>query len=141
MSGGPLDQLVEALNDPEIVERLLEYIMTPDMMRLLDNLPTLIRLASRLSEEETVEALSKLVNLVVELDRRGLLDRLIALIGKVEPEKIERLVETLEAPAEPAGMLDLAKALKNPEVRKGMGLLLRILSVLGEAPVGSGNKQ
>ena len=133
MSGGPLDQLVEALNDPEIVERLLEYIMTPDMMRLLDNLPTLIKLASRLSEEKAVEALSKLVDLVVELDRRGLLDRLAALLEKIEPEKVERLVETLEAPAEPAGMLDLAKALKNPEVRRGMGLLLRVLSVLGEA--------
>ncbi len=140
MSGGPLDQLVEALNDPEIVERLLEYIMTPDMMRLLDNLPTLIRLASKLSEEEAAEALGKLISLVVELNRRGLLDRLAALLEKVEPEKIERLVETLEAPAEPAGMLDLAKALKNPEIRRGMGLLLRVLSVLGEASRSTGSK-
>lgn len=139
MSDGPLNQLVEALNDPEIVERLLEYIMTPDMMRLLDNLPTLIQLASRLSEEETAEALNKLVNLVVELNRRGLLDRLADFLGKVEPEKVERLAETLEAPAQPTGMLDLARALKNPDVRRGMGILLRVLKILGGASGSAGD--
>ena len=127
---GPLDQLVELLNDPEIVERLLEYIVTPDTMRLLDNLPRLISLVSKLSEEEVVEAIRKLVNLVVELDRRGVLDQLASLVERVEPEKMERVIEALGAPPEPAGVLDLAKALKDPEVRRGMGLLLRVLGAL-----------
>ncbi|MEB3806045.1 MAG: DUF1641 domain-containing protein [Desulfurococcales archaeon] len=100
------------------------------------------------------EALGKLVDLVMNLEKSGLLDLLVAL---TEPEVIHRIMDlvlvrgTLELgdsidflldklgdivgaltrDVEPAGLSQVLGSLKDPEVARGLARLVEILRVLG----------
>lgn len=120
------------MSDVEAVERLLDYLQKP----------------------EASETIEKLVRLLENLDRSGVLDLLIAV---TEPEVVERLagiivstgllrlLDNLEplmdalgragtalvAEEEPKSLSQILAELKDPAVRRGLARLLAALRELG----------
>lgn len=120
------------MSDVEAVEKLLDYLQKPG----------------------AAETLEKLLKLMENLDRSGVLDLFIAI---TEPEVIERLssilvstgllrlLDNLEplmdalgrastaltAPAEPKSLSQILAELKDPAVRRGLSRLISALRELG----------
>ncbi|MCE4626296.1 MAG: DUF1641 domain-containing protein [Desulfurococcales archaeon] len=115
----------------------------------------LAQLLTELENPEFQEALSKLLELVKNLEKSGLLDMLVAI---TEPEVINRIfdmvittgtmklgdsiegllnklgdvAEALQEDVKPASLSELIASLKDPEVAKGLGRLIVLLKALGK---------
>ncbi|MCE4622006.1 MAG: DUF1641 domain-containing protein [Desulfurococcales archaeon] len=115
----------------------------------------LAQLLTELENPEFQEVLSKLLELVKNLEKSGLLDMLVAI---TEPEVINRIfdmvittgtmklgdsiegllnklgdvAEALQEDSKPASLSELLASLKDPEVAKGLGRLIALLKALGK---------
>jgi len=83
---GVLD-LLQALTDPDVVERLSHILVTPGLLRLLDNLDkltdTLSRVASALEEPAEPASLGRLLAELRDPEVRRGLARLLAVIREI----------------------------------------------------------
>lgn len=115
----------------------------------------LAELLSGLEDPDLQNALSKMIELLKNLERSGLLDMMIAL---TEPEVVNRimdmvittgtlklgdsvdtlldmlgkLADALVKEPEPMGLSQVLASLKDPEVAKGLARLVAILKILGK---------
>jgi len=87
-------EIIQALLDEGVLEKLVKYLVTPDTLRVLDRLETLLKvgsyLAISLEEEAEPKSLLGILNTVrkdPEL-RAGLvkLIKFIKLVGSIKPE-------------------------------------------------------
>lgn len=82
---GLLDAIFH-LADSEIIGELAKVILTTDLVRAINGVENLLKLAGELSNEDTVVALNKAMDLVKALDRIGIMDSLNDLLK--EPELV-----------------------------------------------------
>ncbi|MEB2837232.1 MAG: DUF1641 domain-containing protein [Desulfurococcales archaeon] len=116
-------------------------------------------LARILSEPGAAEALEKLVRVAVKLDEAGVLDLLEALAdGRLIREFLEaalsggairvldqlndivkeigEVADAIVAEPRPVGLSGLLRALRDPEVQRGLGRLIALLRALGRVRLG-----
>lgn len=105
MEESGLLSLMKGLSDRDLISGVNDLLIGLGTLRLLDNF------------DKIQEALAKL-----DYDK---LPKLVELLNRV--------AEALEREHEPAGILDLLKAGRDPNVRKSLGLLLEIARELGKA--------
>jgi len=114
-------------------------------------------LLAALEDPEFQAGLQKLVQLVKNLERSGLLDAMIALTDEDAMSRlvqillttgtlqildsIDRLADTagavvkaLEEPVEPVSLTGLLASLRDPEVARGLARMLRVLKAIGAQP-------
>ncbi len=112
-------------------------------------------LIAALEDPEFQEGLRKLVRLVKNLERSGLLDMLLALtdeevLGRLfqlllspgtlrlldnldtVADKMAAVMEALEKPSEPVSLTGVVASLRDPEVARGLARMIEVLRVLGQ---------
>ena len=100
---GILDSLSDAL-EPEVLAGLVKLVMSPCTLRLLDRLDLIFEILGRI-DYEAIEKKVPLINEAV----------------KAIPEK-----------PKPVGLTGLLGALRDPEVQKGLGLVIEVLRKIGK---------
>lgn len=130
------------------LEEIQEYIDLRDLLRLFKRLlrngrnleKMLDQLESALDLVETVspitdEIFCKVVNTLEGLERKGYFA-----VARGGAQIAERVVTTLTEPAQPldTSLLALARQMNDPSVRRGLAVMLRVLSVVGAQVDGNG---
>jgi len=114
-------------------------------------------LIAALEDPEFQAGLQKLVQLLKNMERSGLLDALVALTdedaisrlieillttGTLQvADRLDRIADTigvivqaLEEPVEPVSLTGLLASLRDPDVARGLARMLRVLKALGSQP-------
>ncbi|WP_460024263.1 helical membrane plugin domain-containing protein [Infirmifilum sp. SLHALR2] len=99
---GLLDTVKDLL-DPEFIGRLSSLLLTPGTLKLLDHIDDILELLGSVDYEALKEKAPVLVEALKSLPK--------------EPQ--------------PIGLLGLLKALSDPEVQRGLGVVLELLKALG----------
>jgi len=107
--------------DPEAVVRLLER--TDDIQTVLD----LVAIANASLDDEAIRALSETGGTLGGLAKRATDDDAV----RVLDSGLVALGEAGASDPEPAGILDTLRALRDPDVRKGLGTLLAMAKAFG----------
>jgi uncharacterized protein YjgD (DUF1641 family) len=100
---GLLDTIRDLL-DPEFIGRLSELLMTPGTLKLLDHIDDLLDLAGSID----VEAI------------------------KGNMPLIRAALEALSREPKPVGITGLMRAMSDPDVQKGLGLMVELLKAIGK---------
>ena len=88
-----VEELTDQVLQPEVIRDAMKLLLTPETLRTLDNLPSLLKILEKVSKEETVTALKKLLDIVVRLDKLGILDLVRDIISDKETmESISKLI-------------------------------------------------
>ncbi|AWB26466.1 DUF1641 domain-containing protein [Halococcoides cellulosivorans] len=107
--------------DPEAVARLLER--TDDVHAVLD----LVAVATAALDDESIRTLSETGATLGGLANRATDDGAV----RVLDSGLVALGEAGASDPEPAGLLDTLRALRDPDVRKGLGTLLAMAKAFG----------
>ncbi|WP_188596915.1 DUF1641 domain-containing protein [Thermocladium modestius] len=75
---------ISSLAASDVVGELAKVLLTTDLVRLLNGIDNLLRLAGELSDGEAVDSIEKLLGLAKALNRLGVLDSLEDLAGNPE---------------------------------------------------------
>ena len=115
-----LEKLIERLEDPltlEALEKTLELLRNLNESGLLDILAALT----------DPEVTKRLLSLAINTGTLRLADRAEELAGT-----LARVAEALAKPVEPATPARIIAALRDPDVARGIALMLEILRALGQ---------
>lgn len=130
------------------LEEIQEYIDLRDLLRLFKRLlrngrnleKMLDQLESTLDLVETITPISdeifcKVVNTLEGLERKGYFA-----VAQSGVQIADKVVTTLTQPTQPldTSLLALVRQMNDPSVRRGLALMLRILSVVGAQVDGNG---
>ena len=99
--------LLNTINDilePEILGGLIKIVMSPCMLRLVDRLDEIMEILAKVDYESVKENV-ELVNIAI----------------KSMPKKVE-----------PVGLIGFMRALRDPDVQKGLGFIVEFLRNLGK---------
>ena len=100
---GILDSLIDVL-DPEVIDKLVPLILNIHTLRLLEQLDNILEILSSL-DYNTIKGKINLINEAV----------------KSIPEK-----------PKPVGLTGLLGALRDPDVQRGLGIVIEVLRKIGE---------
>ncbi len=116
--------LVELLNnilkDEELLKAISNLLVSEETFLVIDRLPQLIKLIEKLTRQENLEKLDLLLGLLESLDKE-ILNKMgdsLSVMKKKEEAK-------------PMSLSGLITSLSQPEVSKGLSLMLNLLKVLG----------
>ncbi|MGC8573100.1 MAG: DUF1641 domain-containing protein [Caldisphaera sp.] len=116
--------LVEMVNnilkDEELLKAISKLVVSEETFLIIDRLPQLIKLIEQLTRQENLEKIELMLNLLQSLDKQ-MLEKLsnafkaIKAEEKVKPMSISKMITTLS----------------EPEVSKGLNVMLNLLRALG----------
>lgn len=116
--------LVEMVNnilkDEELLKAISKLVVSEETFLIIDRLPQLIKLIEQLTRQENLEKIELMLNLLQSLDKQ-MLEKLsnafkaIKAEEKVKPMDISKMITTLS----------------EPEVSKGLNVMLNLLRALG----------
>ncbi|WP_292319360.1 DUF1641 domain-containing protein [Caldisphaera sp.] len=116
--------LVEMVNnilkDEELLKAISKLVVSEETFLIIDRLPQLIKLIEQLTRQENLEKIELMLSLLQSLDKQ-MLEKLsnafkaIKAEEKVKPMSISKMITTLS----------------EPEVSKGLNVMLNLLKALG----------
>lgn len=101
---GFLDAVRDIL-DPELVGRLSEILLRPSTLQLIDRLDDILDALGKIDPDSLINSAS--------------------LLGDV--------LKAMEKEPKPVGIMGLPAAMSDPDVKRGLGVAIEILKVLGKA--------
>lgn len=122
------------------IDTLLALLQAGQLQGLLKLAATLSAVAPLLADEETAQALRKALTLLRQAEEKGVLDKAAQLVDRAAPlldalneVDYKALADALHAAdtGDGAGLLDLLKATRDPEFRRGLARLIALIRALG----------
>jgi len=125
------------------LDALLDLLQAGQLQGLLKLAAALSALAPLLGDEETARALRKALEALRQAEEKGVIDRAARIVERAAPlldalDEIdyEALAEALRRGDGEAGILDLLRASRDPEFRRGLARIIAVIKALGREPVG-----
>ncbi len=122
------------------IDTLLALLQAGQLQGILKLAATLSAVAPLLADEETAQALRKALTLLRQAEEKGVLDKAAQLVDRAAPlldalneVDYKALADALHAAdtGDGAGLLDLLKASRDPEFRRGLARLIALIRALG----------
>ncbi|AFZ71196.1 Protein of unknown function (DUF1641) [Caldisphaera lagunensis DSM 15908] len=115
--------LVELLNnilkDEELLKAISKLLVSEETFLVVDRLPQLIKLIEKLTRQENLEKIESLLGLIESLDKETL-NKLGNALSAIKNKEVK-----------PMSLSGLITSLSQPEVSKGLNLMLNLLKALG----------
>ncbi|MFP3143453.1 MAG: DUF1641 domain-containing protein [Caldisphaera sp.] len=116
--------LVEMVNnilkDEELLKAISKLVVSEETFLVVDRLPQIIKLIEQLTRQENLEKIELILNLLQSLDKQML-------------EKLGNAFKAMkiEEKAKPMSISKIIVTLSEPEVSKGLNVVLNLLKALG----------
>lgn len=103
-----------------------------ELRHLAERTPKIVEALGRLTDTRTLDRVPDLVDVVLVLAESGMLDpKVVRVLGDVGQRLATAYEDASRGPVQPVGAVGLLRAMSEPEVQRGLGLLVGIARRVG----------